>query len=44
MEGKQHPLADEYSNPESILINGVSVIIVPFGKIVDGSLYGQEGY
>jgi len=40
---KEHPLPKEYSDPDSILTNGGSVIIDPFGKIIAGPLYGQEG-
>lgn len=40
---KEHPLPEQYSNPESILTNGGSVIIDPFGKIIAGPLYNQEG-
>jgi beta-cyano-L-alanine hydratase/nitrilase len=40
---KEHPLPKEYSHPDSILTNGGSVIIDPFGKIIAGPLYGEEG-
>jgi beta-cyano-L-alanine hydratase/nitrilase len=40
---KYHPLPQQYSDPESILTNGGSVIIDPFGKILAGPLYHTEG-
>jgi len=40
---KHHPLPEEFADSESVLTNGGSVIIDPFGKILAGPLYGQEG-
>jgi predicted amidohydrolase len=40
---QQHPLPKEYSHPDSILTNGGSLIVDPFGKILAGPLYGTEG-
>jgi nitrilase len=40
---KGHPLPEEYSDPESVLTNGGSVIVDPFGKILAGPLFGEEG-
>ncbi|CAF0816774.1 unnamed protein product [Adineta ricciae] len=36
-------LPKEFSNSESVLTNGGSVIIDPFGKILAGPLFGKEG-
>ncbi|CAF1258084.1 unnamed protein product [Adineta steineri] len=38
-----YALPEELSNPDSILTNGGSVIIDPFGKILAGPLFGEEG-
>jgi nitrilase len=47
VRGKDMPdgyaLPAELSNPNSILTNGGSVIIDPFGKILAGPLFGEEG-
>lgn len=40
---KEHPLPSEFSDPESILTPGGSVIIDPFGKILAGPLFNEEG-
>ena len=40
---KEHSLPKEYSDPESIISNGGSMIVDPFGKILAGPLYGEEG-
>lgn len=40
---KDHPLPEELTDPESILSNGGSLIVDPFGKVLAGPLYGQEG-
>ena len=40
---KDHLLPKEFSDPESVLTNGGSLIVDPFGKILAGPLHGEEG-
>ncbi|CAF3722324.1 unnamed protein product [Rotaria sp. Silwood1] len=40
---KEHSLPEEFSDPESVLTNGGSLIVDPFGKILAGPLFGEEG-
>ncbi|CAF3669345.1 unnamed protein product [Rotaria socialis] len=40
---KEHSLPEEFSDSESVLTNGGSLIVDPFGNIIAGPLFGEEG-
>lgn len=40
---EKHPLPDRFTDPDDVICSGGSLIVDPFGKVLAGPLFGEEG-